>query len=586
MELRKKQEGRQLDTVKVTLRQVEKQQIERRQDRSSDRQSSNIGEKKNPVRERTGWSGVHASSKNKMASPLITSRWFTAVQKKKWKTYSDAQKRQKLMQAELAAHRRIASKGQEKNVSNLAAIASDPISQIRKRYQIDEWKLPDRRKNEKEHGKEENRNFQSIYKKVEADHSNAYENFLEKRKSAQQEAKQKKKWDKAYAAELIRLMESDLKKEDWIKEQQRKDEITLQQIEYSTGMAAIRTVTLPIRVSVAVLREKVQAAIRQASAKLLKYTAAAAIPLVTALLLLLFVASVLSGIAGEEEQQGYAASGYEIVAYAEEWIGVTKYIWGAGRGSATAWQSYADCSSFVHGVFAYFGYEIGGDTYAQEHAGTLVTGGLSAALPGDIILFFSGSIGAGRSSHVGIYAGDGRMIHCSGGRSNVSPATAGRGVCWGSPTGDGRPFQVRRIVQEISGAAGNASSGHRKDTTSYTQSQMELIWAIVAQEDNGSYAGALAVISSAMNRTESANWKYCGSNALAQLTAPGQYCYSMDNYWRARLNGNVPSYVKQAVNDCLKKGIRNHAFTSFRSTKGSQTGASAVQIGGNWFFGS
>ena len=111
-----------------------------------------------------------------------------------------------------------------------------------------------------------------------------------------------------------------------------------------------------------------------------------------------------------------------------------------------------------------------------------------------------------------------------------------------------------------------------------------MIWAIVAQEDNGSYKGALAVISSAMNRTESSKWGYCGRTAMEQLTAPGQYCYSNDTYWMARLGGNVPDYVKTAVNDCLKKGIRNHNHTSFRSTKGKVTGPDAVQIGGNWFF--
>ena len=88
-----------------------------------------------------------------------------------------------------------------------------------------------------------------------------------------------------------------------------------------------------------------------------------------------------------------------------------------------------------------------------------------------------------------------------------------------------------------------------------------------------------------MNRTESPNWRSLGSTAMQQLTAPGQFCYSMDHYWEARLGGNVPAYVKQAVNDCLEKGIRNHSFTSFRSTEGKVTGPDAVQIGGNWFFG-
>jgi len=335
-----------------------------------------------------------------------------------------------------------------------------------------------------------------------------------------------------------------------------------------------------------VLKKHMAQAVLNGTVAILKYAAAAAVPLLGVLLFFLSVTSMLSGIAGEEEQPGAASSGLEIVSYAREWVGVTKYIWGAGRDSAVSWQVYADCSSFVHGVFAHFGYEIGYDTYAQEQAGVLIEGGLNEAIPGDILLFYDEYIGPNRSSHVGIYAGEGQMIHCSGGRANVSPETAGTGVCVGDPSADGRPFEVRRILQEaVSGNTGNATDGHRLDTTVYTREQMELIWAVVAQEDNGSYEGALAVISSAMNRTESAVWQYCGSNALMQLTAPGQYCYSIDDYWRERLGGNVPAYVKQAVSDCLEKGIRNHAFTSFRSSRGSETGADAVKIGGNWFFG-
>jgi len=70
---------------------------------------------------------------------------------------------------------------------------------------------------------------------------------------------------------------------------------------------------------------------------------------------------------------------------------------------------------------------------------------------------------------------------------------------------------------------------------------------------------------------------------MQQLTAYGKFCYSMDDYWRPRLGGNVPAYVKQAVSDCLEKGIRNHSFTSFRSTKGKVTGPNAVQIGSSLY---
>jgi hypothetical protein len=122
------------------------------------------------------------------------------------------------------------------------------------------------------------------------------------------------------------------------------------------------------------------------------------------------------------------------------------------------------------------------------------------------------------------------------------------------------------------------------DGTDYTQEDMDLIWAIVAQEDDTSYEGALAVISSAMNRAD-INYGGYGTTALAQLTADGQYCYSPKvsdpSLWQRRLDGNVPVDVKEAVEDCLTKGIRNNAYLNFRSS--NRTG-DYVQIGSNWYF--
>ena len=307
--------------------------------------------------------------------------------------------------------------------------------------------------------------------------------------------------------------------------------------------------------------------------------------LVPVMLLVMMVPLLLSSVSMTDEEATASITATELVEYALSWVGVTQYIYGDGRAYETDWQDFADCSSYVHGVFSHFGYEIGYDTVSMEGSGTLVEeNSTDKALPGDIVLFFSGGISPGASTHVGIYIGNGQMVHCSGGRMNKTPETAGPGVMVAMVSGDGRPWQVRRIIQE--GAYGGiGTGGHRVDPTNYSASDLQLIWAIVAQEDNGSYEGALAVISSAMNRTESPVWGYLGNTAMQQLCAPGQYCYSNDHYWEARLGGNVPEYVKQAVNDCLKKGIRNHAFTCFRSTKGSQTGPDAVQIGGNWFFG-
>ncbi len=569
MELRTKEEVRQIHKNGIVIRQKTAQVFSRN--------ASMLFLDKEMFEKKDAKAGISRTETGKNGT-TVPEKILTGKLARKWRSYSVIKKIKTMEKAEAAANHRAIFRN---DFAKTSMSAPDHTAIREYALYYDRYENPQTQKKT------------SIYENSRSTNKNrAYRTNPSERGHSQYE-KQKihadqKKHAMLYRSQLVAMVEADLRKDDWIQEQQVRSqmEIPAGELEWKTGISAVKTAVLPIRAEIAVLLNKVTYRLLQTGMVILKYTAAILLPVITALLFLVFASSLLSGIAGEEEQLGYASSGYEIVAYAQEWIGVTKYIWGAGRESPTSWQDYADCSAFVHGVFAHFGYEIGYDTYAMEQAGTLVSGGLENALPGDIILFFSGSISPGMSSHVGIYAGEGKMIHCSGGRSNISPETAGQGVCWGSPTSDGRPFQVRRILTWTESEAGSATAGHRKDMTDYSHSQMELIWAIVAQEDNGSYAGALAVISSAMNRTESANWKYCGSNSLEQLTAPGQYCYSNDDYWRARLNGNVPAYVKQAVSDCLEKGIRNHSFTSFRSTKGSVTGPNAVQIGGNWYFGS
>ncbi|MFR2955637.1 MAG: NlpC/P60 family protein [Lachnospiraceae bacterium] len=260
-------------------------------------------------------------------------------------------------------------------------------------------------------------------------------------------------------------------------------------------------------------------------------------------------------------------TGIAVAAYAAGFAGRLQYVWGG-----TSLSVGADCSGFTQAVYQRFGISIPRLAEEQGISGEPVAN-LAMARPGDIVCY---------GSHVGIYLGNGKVAQCSGDRNNTA-ANPGRGVTICAV--DYRPIaSIRRYL--INTESGYAEGNYRIDPTNYTISELELIYAIVAQEDNGSYEGALAVISSAMNRTESAQWGRLGGNALSQLTAPGQYCYSMDHYWKKRLNGNVPDYVVRAVSDCLKRGIRNHKYTSFRSRKGSQTGASAIQIGGNWFFGS
>ena len=76
---------------------------------------------------------------------------------------------------------------------------------------------------------------------------------------------------------------------------------------------------------------------------------------------------------------------------------------------------------------------------------------------------------------------------------------------------------------------------------SYSASELDLLCAITAQECGSSYSGALAVITCAANRAESSRWRRYGSDPLSQYKAPSQFCYSIDNHWRKRLNGNYPS---------------------------------------------
>ncbi len=255
--------------------------------------------------------------------------------------------------------------------------------------------------------------------------------------------------------------------------------------------------------------------------------------------------------------------GEQIAEYAQTFIGKFPYVWGG-----TSLKSGADCSGFVQSIYASFGINL--PRLAQEMgvSGEPV-GNLKDAQPGDVIYY-------GSNPHVGIYIGDGKVCHCTSSGGGTGPRVSNADYMNITSI---RRFVIYEDEMPVS------ETGYRADPTDYSQDQMELMWAIVAQEDNGSYEGALAVISTAMNRTESSKWGYEGGNALSQLTAPGQFCYSNDSYWKSRLGGNVPAYVKQAVYDCLKRGIRNHTHTSFRSHYGSNT-PGAVQIGGgNWYFG-
>ncbi|MFH9331662.1 NlpC/P60 family protein [Streptomyces althioticus] len=86
----------------------------------------------------------------------------------------------------------------------------------------------------------------------------------------------------------------------------------------------------------------------------------------------------------------------QAVAYAHQKLG-SPYVWGATGPDAF------DCSGLVLAAYRSAGVSLPRTTYAQIDAGRRVS--RSELLPGDLVFFYSGI------SHVGLYIGNGQMIH-------------------------------------------------------------------------------------------------------------------------------------------------------------------------------
>lgn len=86
----------------------------------------------------------------------------------------------------------------------------------------------------------------------------------------------------------------------------------------------------------------------------------------------------------------------QAVAYARQKLG-SPYVWGATGPDAF------DCSGLVLAAYRSAGVSLPRTTYAQIDAGRRVSP--SELLPGDLVFFYSGI------SHVGLYIGNGQMIH-------------------------------------------------------------------------------------------------------------------------------------------------------------------------------
>ena len=253
------------------------------------------------------------------------------------------------------------------------------------------------------------------------------------------------------------------------------------------------------------------------------------------------------------------------------------YVWGG-----TSLTEGCDCSGFVLRLYENLGITLPRVSRQQALAGWEVPA--DEIRPGDLIF----------------YETDGTVTHvllASGSQLAVNAAGAASGIVM-SEIETARIAAVRRFIlteeefeavkaakRQAEEAAQDAQAAADREAAYAAEAvHEELIWAIVAQEDDTSYEGALGVITCAVNRAAQ-NYGGYGTTAYAQLTAPGQFCYSPEisdpSLWQSRLGGRVPDYVKAAVEDCLYRGIRNHDFLNFRSSRGTSL---RIQIGSNWYF--
>ena len=117
-----------------------------------------------------------------------------------------------------------------------------------------------------------------------------------------------------------------------------------------------------------------------------------------------------AGIAGTAGQSG-------LVKAAQKYIG-TPYVWG-GESSA---EGGFDCSGFVYNALKDAGYKVGRTTAnGYRSYGTSIN--KAEMQPGDLVFFGKN----GQATHIGIYIGNGQMIHSSGGSKNTK-SNPGKGV--------------------------------------------------------------------------------------------------------------------------------------------------------------
>ncbi len=100
--------------------------------------------------------------------------------------------------------------------------------------------------------------------------------------------------------------------------------------------------------------------------------------------------------------------GKSVADFACQFVG-NPYVWGG-----TSLTNGADCSGFVMSVYGNFGVSLPHSSSADRSVGTAVSG-LENAQPGDIICY---------SGHVGIYVGNGQIVHASTAKTGIIVSSA------------------------------------------------------------------------------------------------------------------------------------------------------------------
>lgn len=97
-------------------------------------------------------------------------------------------------------------------------------------------------------------------------------------------------------------------------------------------------------------------------------------------------------------------NGQDIVDYAVQFVG-NPYVYGG-----TNLTEGTDCSGFTQSVYSNFGINIARDSNSQIKSGTNIGTNIEEAMPGDLLCF---------NGHVGIYIGDGQMVHAANAKRGI-----------------------------------------------------------------------------------------------------------------------------------------------------------------------